>query len=119
MGPAIGSTSSGPWHTLQWASKFARELVKISLGGEAYALSEMVNHLMSLGDFAEPFVGLDLSMAGEEACEKSVYRPEDEKGGRRGVLGSAVAEYPTGPKGGRIGQRLLVSGNGEPRGRPG
>ena len=44
-------------------------MVKSSLGGEVYALSEMVDHTMSLKDCYGPLVGLGPGMVGLEACE--------------------------------------------------
>ena len=44
----MSSTTSGPCHSIQWTSNFARKLVKSSLGGEVYAFSEMPGHLSML-----------------------------------------------------------------------
>ena len=46
LGYVIGlmsSTLRGPCYIIQWPSKFARKLVKSSLGGEAYAFSELMD----------------------------------------------------------------------------
>ena len=50
----IGSMSSsptGPCQKLQWTSKLARQMVKSSLDGEVFVLSEMVDHKSLLRDF--------------------------------------------------------------------
>ena len=51
LGFAIGlmpSTLKGAGHILQLPCKFARKLVKGSLGGEVCALSEMIDHVSLL-----------------------------------------------------------------------
>ena len=49
LGYLIGIMSSphmtGPRHVPQWTSKFTRKLVKSRLGEEAYAFSEMIDHV--------------------------------------------------------------------------
>ena len=48
LGYAVGlmsSTMEGPPHILRRTSKFARKVVKSSLDGGVYALSEMVDHV--------------------------------------------------------------------------
>ena len=53
LGLAIGLMSSsllGPSHILRRTSKFTRKLVDIRLGGEVYAHSETVDHLLSSKD---------------------------------------------------------------------
>ena len=60
LGYAIGlmsSTLSGPSHIIQRTSKFTREMVKSSLGGEVYAFSEMLGHMSMLRDFLWAFFG--------------------------------------------------------------
>ena len=62
---AIGLMSSsltGPPHVLFRASKFTRKLVKSSLGGEVYGLSEMVEHMSALREFYAPFEGIGPEM---------------------------------------------------------
>ena len=65
----MSSSLSGPCHVLRWTSKFTRKLVRSSLGGEAYAFSEMVDHMALIREFYTPFVGLSPGMVGLEDCE--------------------------------------------------
>ena len=61
LGYVIGlmsPTLSGLRHTLHWTSKFARNLVKRSHFGDAYALSEMIGHMSLQREFYEPLVDL-------------------------------------------------------------
>ena len=54
LGYTIGlmsSTLKGACRILPRTSKFTRKMVKSSLGGEIYALSEMVDHMLLLKDF--------------------------------------------------------------------
>ena len=53
----------------QWTSQYTRELVNGSLGGGAYAPSEMVNRATLLREFYAPFAYLSPGMRGLEACE--------------------------------------------------
>ena len=53
------SSFSGPFHILQWKSKFARKFIKRAPFGEVGALSEMV----------EPLAGGNPGSAGLEDCE--------------------------------------------------
>ena len=72
LGCLIGITSSslsGPCHVAQWTSKFARKLVKSSLGGEVYAFSEMIDHMALLREFCAPFSRIPPGMVGAENCE--------------------------------------------------
>ena len=59
----------GPCRVIHWTSRFARTLAKSSLGGEVFALSEMLDHASMLrgfyGHFVDPFPGL----AGLDGCE--------------------------------------------------
>ena len=48
------STLNRPCHVLQWASKSTSALVKSDLGGEVYALSEMVGHMSLKREFRKP-----------------------------------------------------------------
>ena len=41
-----------------------------SLGGDVYALSEMVDHMSSLRNYYGPFDGMGPEMAGLEDCER-------------------------------------------------
>ena len=54
---------------LQWTSKFTRKLVTGSLGGEVYALSDLVDHVSLLRDCYEPFGGLNPGKVGLEGCD--------------------------------------------------
>ena len=67
LGYVIGLTPStlhGPCNVSQWTSKFTRKLVKSSLGGAVYALSEMILLLVFW-----PFEGPKPGTAGLEDCE--------------------------------------------------
>ena len=67
LGYVIGlasSTLKGPCHILQWTSKFTRQMVKSSLGGEVYAPSEMVDHMLPLKEFYGPFGGKNRGVVG-------------------------------------------------------
>ena len=59
----------GACHVLQWTSKFTRKLVKGSLGGEAYAFSEMIDHMALLKKFYVPFSHISPGSVGMEYCE--------------------------------------------------
>ena len=59
---------TGPRRILQRPSKFTRELVRSSLGGEVHALSEMVDQMAPKRDFYEPFQVLVRGMVGLEDC---------------------------------------------------
>ena len=72
LGYVIGLTSStlkGPRHILRQTSTFTRKMVKSSLSGEVYALSETVDHTLLLEDFYGPFAGRTQGMVGPEDCE--------------------------------------------------
>ena len=72
LGYLTGITSSslsGPCYVLRWTSKFTRKLVKSSLGGEAYAFSEMIDHMALLREFYAPFSRISPGMVGMEDCE--------------------------------------------------
>ena len=58
------SSIRGPCRLLQLAPKFIGELVNRGLGGDAYALSEMREHVALLREFYAPFVDLSLRMEG-------------------------------------------------------
>ena len=71
LGFAIGlvsSTLKGPCHTLQWASKFTRKMVRSSLGRGVHTLSAAAEHMLLLTDFSGPFEGLNPGVAGLEDC---------------------------------------------------
>ena len=72
LGYVIGlmsSTLKCPCHISQWTSKFTRKMVKSSLGGEVYALSEMVDHMLLLKDFYGPSGGINPGVVGMGDCE--------------------------------------------------
>ena len=72
LGYVIGLMSPnlyGPCHIIHWTSKFTRKLVESSLGGEVYALSEMLDHVSMLREFYGHFADLRRGMAGLEDCE--------------------------------------------------
>ena len=82
LGYVIGLMSSslkGPCRILQWTSKFTRKMEKTSLGGEVYALSEMVNHMLLLKEFYGPFEGMDPGVEGLEDCESLLTHLKTEK----------------------------------------
>ena len=55
--------------TLLWTSKYARKMVRSSLGGEVYAPSEMVDHTSLQREFCGPLVDMPRNTVGLEACE--------------------------------------------------
>ena len=57
-----------PAHFSQRASKLTRKLAKGSVGGEVYALSEMVDRINLIRDFYEPFQGLAPGAPGLGDC---------------------------------------------------
>ena len=59
----------GPCHLIQWTSQFTRKLVKSSLGGEAYAFSELLDHMSILRGFYGYFTDVFSGMVGLEDCE--------------------------------------------------
>ena len=72
LGRVLGLMSPllpGPCHALRWTSKFPRKSVNISLGGEVYSLSDMVDHTSLLRDLRAPSEGPNPGMAGSEDCE--------------------------------------------------
>ena len=72
LGYIIGVTSSnfcGPCHIIQRAPKFARKLVKSSLGREVYAFSEMLDLMSMLRGFYGHFAGSNPGLIGLEDCE--------------------------------------------------
>ena len=72
LGYVVGltsSTSKGPCRISQRTSKFARNMAKSSLGGEVYALSEMVDRVVLLKDFRGPSAGMDTGAVELGACE--------------------------------------------------
>ena len=64
----MSSTLKGPRHISQRTPKFARKMVKSSLGGEVYGLSELVDHMLLSKDFYGPFARLDPGVVGLEDC---------------------------------------------------
>ena len=72
LGYVFGLMSSNlcaPCHLIQWTSKFARKLVKGSLGGEVYALGKMLDHMSMIREFYGRFTDLHPGMAGVENCD--------------------------------------------------
>ena len=65
----MSSALEGPCHISQWTPEFTRKMVKSSLGGEVYALSEMVDHALLLKDCYGPFGGINPGAVGLEGCE--------------------------------------------------
>ena len=60
------SSPAGPRHVLQRTSRFTRKVVTRSLGGAAYALSEMVGHMSLIRDLYKSFEALSPGMIGSE-----------------------------------------------------
>ena len=84
LGYVIGVTSStlsGPCHISQWTTTFTRKLVRGSLGGGVYALSERMDHVLFLLDFLKRM-----------CC---FFWPESRYGG---VGGTLRLDYPLGDK---------------------
>ena len=82
LGYVIGlmsSTLEGPCHNLRWPSKFTQELVKSSLGGEVYAFSEMVAHMILLKDFYGPSQSMNPGSGGLGDCESLFAHPRTQK----------------------------------------
>ena len=52
LGVSMSSSRNGPCRNVLWASKFTRQLVKNSLGGEVHVFSEMFSHVSFSGNFA-------------------------------------------------------------------
>ena len=67
----VPSTLRGPFHPLQWTSKFTRDLAKSSPGGEVYTLGGMADRVAQLREFYAPLVGMSPGMVGLEDCEVS------------------------------------------------
>ena len=65
----MSSNLCGPCHIIQRASKFTRKSVQSSLGGDVYAIGEMLDHLSMLREFYGHFTGLYPGLAGLEDCE--------------------------------------------------
>ena len=77
----VSSTLSGPCHISQWTTTFTRKLVRGSLGGGVYALSERMDHVLFLLDFLKRM-----------CC---FFWPESRYGG---VGGTLRLDYPLGDK---------------------
>ena len=72
LGHIVGPMSpnlSGPCHLAYWASKITRKLVKSSVGGEVYAVSEMLDHMFMLREYYGHFTDLLPGMVGLEKRE--------------------------------------------------
>ena len=54
---------------MQGGTKFTRELVESSLGGEVYAFSELVGHMAPLRELRPPIAGISPGTAGVGDCE--------------------------------------------------
>ena len=89
-------------------------MVKSSVGREVYALSEMVDHMLLLEDFREPFAGMNPGVVG---LRESVHPPQDQKGDRRRIPGTPFFEYSAGLGGRWPGKCVLATRGGESRGR--
>ena len=65
----ISPNLCGPCRVIHWTSRFARTLVKSSLGGEVFAFSEMLDHASMLREFSGHFVGPFPGLVGLGDCE--------------------------------------------------
>ena len=54
--------------------KYDRKSVRSSLGGEAYAFGEMVDHMSPLREFRAHFMNISPGMMGSEGCESPFAR---------------------------------------------
>ena len=70
---------SGPRHILRRTSKFTRKLAISSLGGQKYALSEVVGRILLLKDFRGAFEGVNPGLAGLGDCESLFTNLETRK----------------------------------------
>ena len=91
----MSPTLNGPYRSIQWAPKFAEDLVESSLGGEVYAYREMVGRVLLLRGFFEPFAGSSPGMIVFEYCGSLLAtmkhkEPIAEKYLGRGFLDSTV-----------------------------
>ena len=66
MSRIISSSLRGRRHPSQWSSEFTRELVKLRLGGEVYASSEMLEHLALSNEFRASLARSSPGMVGVE-----------------------------------------------------
>ena len=73
----MSSSLTRPRHVLQWQSNFTRSIVKSSLGGGVYALSAMVDHLLTAR--CAPLEVMDSEVAGLEDCESLFTELKTEK----------------------------------------
>ena len=73
-------------HALQCASKFTRKPAESGLGGEVFALSEMVGHVPLLRESRGPFEGLEFGDGGVGSLRKPLHLFEDEEDDGRKVL---------------------------------
>ena len=64
------------------------------MGGEVYALSEMVDHMLLLLDFREPFEGANPGAVGLEDCASSRTRLRTKK-----IPGTPLYENSAGHEG--------------------
>ena len=75
----MSSTPRAPCRIIQWTSKFARRLVKRSLGGGVYAFSEMVDHMSMFRELYGHLLDLYPGMFGLEDCESLFTRLDNRK----------------------------------------
>ena len=75
----MSSTPKGPCRILQWTSKVTRKLVENSLGGEVYALSEMVDHKSMSREFYAHSAHLSLGMIRFEDCDSLFYSSKEKE----------------------------------------
>ena len=85
----IPSSFTGPCHISRRASKFTSDLVRDSLGGEVYVLSEMADRMFLWRDFYTPFGGLTPGIVGPGNCEFA-RPPRGEEEDRRNVFGASL-----------------------------
>ena len=75
----MSSSTTGPCRISQRTSKFPRRLGRSSLGGEVYALSDMVDHMTLMRDLFGPLGDSALEVARLKECESLFPRLNDEK----------------------------------------
>ena len=103
-------TLRGPRHVPRWPSKLTGKLAESSLGGDSYAIGEIVDH-----------TSLPRGLCGPLADPSREYpHPHEDKADNRGeVFGPSLPENAAVVRTCGIGQRVLASGLREPSGMSG
>ena len=111
------SALRGPCHIIQRAANFARDPFKISLGGEVYEFSRMVDHMLMLrGIYAHP-PDLFLGYGWPQSLRMPFFAPEEQDDYHREFHGSTVSGYAAGLGDAGAGQCILASGTWDSGGR--